>query len=146
MSLKPRTNELADAIRPTLTAKGDTIVPSDDIFEKTLPEGVTLDLVKKVDEHKQAFAAGYAYAAGELGVQMFKDAPDLEVITSEVKLGHDTFGIVQKRQTEHNAAPGSTEKVQTFGTMTTNLVTGGHGELKKVRKTIQEMAKAALGG
>lgn len=69
-----------------------------DIYEKHLPEGLTMDTIKKFQSHNSDFLAALSLANGESSAALMKKKKDLASTNIEIKVGKDTMGCVYTRE------------------------------------------------
>jgi hypothetical protein len=72
----------------TVNAKTGTIDVSDDYYEATLPEGLTLEQVKKLQKHNQEVLSGTVLAAGELARDHFRENGESKELSLSYKVGY----------------------------------------------------------
>lgn len=147
--------EMAKAIEAELTLDNKTgiVAAGEGIYEKTLPENLTIDTVKAVSTHNANFVAAGSYAVGSMAVAAMAKHKNLERVSSEIKMaGKDVLNVAVERSKDFvnhlkRDEKGEPEKSIRFGVVTTGYeVRAGKnaGELKKVRSAIADMAMAKL--
>lgn len=146
---------MAKAIEKQLKLDTKTgIVESEDgIYEKMLPEELSIETVKAVGTHNANFIAAGSYAVGNIAVQAMAKHKSLDRVSGEIKMaGRDVMSVNVDREkpfTNHlkRDADGNPETGVKVGVVTTSYdVRAGRnsGELKKVRSAIADMAMAKL--
>lgn len=126
-------------------------------FEATLPEGMTVETVKQVQDHNANLLAAAGLALGELGVEAFKKEKKLDQISVEFPAMADTISGTIQRSKEYPAGgiPKEGEKrdpnatVSKYGVLTMRYATSANvnrGTLKKVREHVNNLAAVALAG
>lgn len=148
--------DLAATIKPMFTlAENGVVVASDDLYEKTLPEGVTVDQIKAIQQHNTALVAATAMAVGELSVDAFKADKDLQRVSAEFSAVGDKISATVTRSREYPAGgiPKEGEvrdpnaKITKYGVIDAGyevVSNGNKGELKKVRAHIAALAASVL--
>jgi hypothetical protein len=115
-----------------------------DLFEKTLPEGLTMESVKAVQDHILNFSDGGTLALGEAGIEHLKAHPDLAFVTMKVKLGRDQLsGSFTRTANYRNVSTGA--PIVKFGVSDTKLVIGKNSKRKDHRLVTDYLADKAVG-
>lgn len=136
---------IADQIRADLSIDNGAFVIPENAFEKTLPEGMTIDSVKAVQTQVNHFAAGIQYAAGQVGIDYMQQHPDCQQLTGTVQMGNDKLSMTFDRSRTIPAdLNGGTKQVH--GNMSAYHTVGGGAQQKHVRTALREMAHGKLGG
>lgn len=138
----------------TLGEAGIVEVPKD-LFATTLPEGLTLEAVKLVQDHTNDLVAATAEALGNLAIPAFKADEKLEQLSVEFGCGVDSLAGTIQRSKEYPAGgipkegeardPNAT--VTKYGIVSMKYGVNAHankGTLKKVRDGINKRAAEAL--
>ena len=125
------------------------IAQANETFLSNLPEGVTKEMVKKVDAARERFYTASGAAAGELAVPAFKEHKDLKQVTFVTTAGHGhkvTHNITREVQGT-NSLTG--KDYHNYGVLSTKVTISGAkattGSLGKVRAAVGAAAAAALG-
>lgn len=122
------------------------------IYEKSLEAaGLDLKTVKAVQDHNGTFVAAAGLALGEAGTAYLKKNKKVESVSlAPVKLGRDelesTF-IRSKTYPNRTGGEGAADIVK-YGVLQSAYTTNGStnkGQLKKVRKYLNDLAADALG-
>ena len=121
----------------------------ENVFEKTLPDDLDMDTVKKVGDHNSNFVAAGAYAFGKMAVKAMHKNASLEEADLKLKMsGRDHVEYHMNRQkTYANHLTGNGQTVVKHGVLTTEYqVSGGRnsGQLKHVRDELAAIAQKAL--
>lgn len=66
------------------TGIGKEIDEPGKLFKQNLPDGVTQEMVKKVNNYTSDFVTATTVAAGELSIQALKENDDLDTVTTKV--------------------------------------------------------------
>ena len=122
------------------------------IFESTLPENMTVETVKAVNNHVSNFVAASAKAFGELSIEAMAGNKDLNETSIEIKtVDKDHVGHTVRRKAvyENRIRPteGSDNTFTVYGAMSTEYKTRAGkntGSLKAVRTHITELAMEKL--
>lgn len=138
----------------TLGEAGIVEVPKD-LFATTLPEGLTLEAVKLVQDHTTDLVAATAEALGNIAIPAFKADEKLEQLSVEFGCGSDSLAGTIQRSKEYPAGgipkegeardPNAT--ITKFGIVSMKYGVNAHankGSLKKVRDSINKRAAEAL--
>lgn len=129
--------ELAKKIKGEISFDADGVgsLP-DDLFEKSLPEGISLELVKTVQAATLDFADAVALGLGEASNSHFKDHAGIDRTSVSVAMGHDKVTGVYDRKVMVRA-PGSNEEKPKYGAVSLKL-DSGIGAKRGAYKKIQE--------
>lgn len=147
IKLSDKVTDMATRLKTSFTLGDDGIVnAAADTFEKTL-EGteLTMDTVRKVQEHTANVTAGAGLALGEIAIDAMKANPELGMLSVEFSIGKDTLGSTFLRSKEVPDGQGGMQNKT--GLLSSRYVVNAganRGELKKVRTHLHEQAKAAL--
>lgn len=138
----------------TLGEAGIVEVPKD-LFAQTLPEALTLDTIKLVQDHTNDLVAATAEALGNIAISAFKADEKLEQLSVEFGCGVDSLAGTIQRSKEYPAGgipkegeardPNAT--ITKFGIVSMKYGVNAHankGTLKKVRDGINKRAAEAL--
>lgn len=135
--------ELSAKIKSQLKAEAGVISSPKDLFEATLPEGVTLDTVKAVDQAKTTFVAAYTNAVGETAHALMAGDKTLETVTAKADVNKDVLSVAVLR-TETRPDPQNPGQTKTaHGVVKPNFKAyagrGDVGQLATVRKSVRNM-------
>lgn len=138
---KDQLNQLSESIGKELTldSNGAGTLPKD-IFEKTLPEDMTLDTVKRVHAHRDLFSAAVAQALVDKAHPAMKENKDLAEASVETKVANDRLSHRILRRSE-NRSPADGSTVVTKGALRSRYVAQA-GRGVGVLKQVSEDAKA----
>lgn len=148
--IKAEIVQLADKIKKEITIDGSTGVATvpKELYANTLPDGLTVDTIKQLQDHNSQFAAASYMALGEASIPVMKKHKDLDRSTLDIPtVGKDHFSLTFDRSGEVRA-PGGGDPKTVYGTgrVAFNMYgTKNRGELSKVRDMLSEKAAAALG-
>ncbi len=121
---------------------------SDNIYEKTLPEDVTMEMVTKVTDHNTTFIAAATKVAGQLAIEAMKENKDLNRATIPFQMGvKDQVTISVDRQATFANPQKPEEPIVKYGATSVKYdVRSSHnvGTLKTVRAEISKLAAEAL--
>ncbi len=123
------------------------------LYEKCLPDDLSIETINKVTDHNANFIAAGSLAFGEMVVDHMKKDKKMDSASATIKMsgGNKVEYSVDRQKQYVNRIPGSPnngETINKYGVVTTHYtVKGGHnsGALKEARKTIEEYAAEALG-
>lgn len=150
-AIKEEIIDLANALKKEFEiGEGGVITVPKDLYEKTLPEGLTLADVKKVQEHNTALVAASALAVGEVGNAHFKKHKKDDRLSLEFKAGVDSISIDYQRSKEYpNFKDPEGPKIQKYGILTAGYESqagvGSRGQLSRVKKNLAAKAAELLG-
>lgn len=152
LNLSEMTTDIAERLRAKVKDKENGFDPSksktsigSDVYYETLPEGITKDVLKKVNDHKTAYAAAGVLVAGEQANAHGKDHKDFEEHTFRFGLhGRDHLDVVWKRETT-TINPQTKEPMVKHGVVTAKIrehaSNNGAGEIKQIRSYLSEQAE-----
>lgn len=149
MAINQTVLDMSAVIMGGLTADSNlgVVNSQEDIFEKTLPGTLTMEVVNQVANHNTTFVAAATHAFGTMAMNAMKDNSKLDTVIGTVNMGgDDTLGMHYTRMKEMHV-PGKDEKITKYGVTTVDYtVKAGKngGELKKVRSELNELAMAAF--
>jgi len=128
-------------------AKEDTKL--EDLYISNLPEGITKDTVKKIQDHNSLFAAASTYGVGLQVIDFLKQNEGVKKVEfSAPMVGKDSFEASFNRHSEYPKVGGDAgEKISKYCTVTTGFEIQGTrnvGDMKKVRLALGELGAAAL--
>lgn len=139
---------LATQLKGQFEVKDGKITVAENAYVGTLPEGLTEDMVKAVQNHNQVFYPAVTQAFGETAIEAMKKDKKLEQLTVEVPLvGHDHFDLTLNRsRTFPNPAGG--DPIQKWGVVNAQLVTqaarANRGDMNSVRDHLSALALEQL--
>lgn len=147
--IKQDTKDLAEKVKQGLSInKEGAVTVQEGLYEKTLPDGLTIGQVKAVHDHHSNMVAASALAVGELALPIMKKNSSLERVEATIPIvGRDTMTVVTQRSKE-GRNPTNGETTMTWGRTTVGVdfhASGNRGELKKVRNHLADAFEAALG-
>ena len=129
-------------------AEAGIIPTTPELFESTLPEGLTMENVKAVQNHTRDFIAGAGLAVGEEGIKLMTADKALESVSIKTKVVNDVMETQFLRSKEVPDGKGEGGRKAVAGYLASKYkVSGGmgaKGELKKVKAVLAEQALAAF--
>ena len=137
---------ISEVIRKSMvidTATGHAVVDKD-VFERTLPEGLTMDNVTQTFDHFRDVAIAGAHAAGKTSLDILKENKDLPHITVTMPVvGKTKLDYTVNKQGTMTTANGP---IDYFGSIRTSAVIAGidGAEMKRVKSLVSELHKEAL--
>lgn len=140
--------KLADAIKADATVDPSGVISvSKEFYEKSLPEGIELSQVRKIQEHNSNLVSAGALALGELGVPHLKKHKDLEQVSLVINAGRDQLSEQMQRSKQvRNLQTGETKDV--YGAISAKWrvtgTAGSRGSLKATRDHITNFAQREL--
>lgn len=140
-NLKPAVQAISDNLKKDATfAEDGSPVLAGDAYERTLPDGLTVDIVKAVQKHNNQFIQGATNAFGELSVVNMKKDKELAVTSTSVKIVDDKLDLRINREQEVSDGKGGRQTV--VGAVSAKYRTTAH--LNPVKKNIRTLAEEAL--
>jgi hypothetical protein len=153
--VKPHIQEMAKTLKKGMkVGDGGAITSEPDLYEKTLPEDLPMDTVKRVYGHTEDVVAAMTLATGQLGEEALKKNKKLDSVSSEMKIGkHGDISVGYLRsetRTTRNPSDQSQppKDVTKYGVTIPRVRTyaqKNRGELKKVRTMLSEKAEKLFG-
>ena len=147
MALKQPVIDMAAALAADIKIDGDKIVFADDIYAKSLPEGLTIEQVQAVADHNRVFLPAVHQAAGLAAIEVFKGKKAPEAVSGSVELVSGDTASLKFERTHVGQSAGSEWTKHCFSSMsfTTAAAETGKGQLKASRLALNEAAAAAYG-
>lgn len=139
--LKPEVLAIADELRKSAKLEEGKVTFDKEVFEKTLPEGLTNKLVRQAEHHKQNFGLAQSLVTGELAIPaMAKNKELKEVVASTALPVGKAVSVITREQVIRNVATG--QETTKYGYASTRIVTKvpGSGVLA-LRARLAEVAK-----
>ncbi len=150
VSLSPEVQALSDKIVKTLSVDKETGAGSTDekdLFGSNLPESLTIDTVKAVNNYTRDFVAASTHAAGIVSLEAMAGSKKLEQTSFNIGLeGRDHVEMVFKRSEVINNPMTKTEATH-YCNPTVKITTRAgksSSQLKNAVKLIREAAAAKL--
>lgn len=142
--LNKTTRTLADSMKAAMTMGDNGIATTaPDWYEQNLPENVTMDLIRTIQEHNSAVVAAQPIALAELGLPVMKQNPALSQISASLTAGADTIATDIVREYQHGK---QTIQGHVISSFTTNAAGTNRGELALAVKHVRSMAAEQLTG
>jgi hypothetical protein len=143
--------DLSEKIGKGLTIDGNVVSAADGLYESLLPEGISMDMLERIQAHDTEVLAATALAVGKMGNQVFKKDETINKITCVVPtVGKDTFGFAYDRSRQvRDAAPrteGAGMKTK-YGVMTVSVDkygAGNRGDMGAVKSFLSNEAAELL--
>lgn len=99
---KNQIDALAAALKPEIEIKEGAATIAADAYVKNLPDGITLEIVKKIKDHDAIFFPAVTKAFCEESIDVMKADKKIESLDLSVPMvGDDKFDITFKRSYEH---------------------------------------------
>lgn len=137
--------ELAGKIEAGLSYKEGKIEVDANTYLQTLPEGLTEEIVKQVEDHNSNFYPAATRAIGQLANKELKKDKDLQKVEATVPLfGKNKLELtVERKHVFPNPADAENPKT-VFGNVKVSLITqsarASRGVMDQVRKELQDKA------
>lgn len=144
-------NSLADKLKPQMSAalsedKSTAVVSlADNAYVGTLPEGITPELLKKIDEHNAIFYPAATKAFGQISNEQFAQNKDLKTTNAGFALSDDrTFQLTMHREKQfHN--PKGDDPITKHGYITAGVETSEASTKRGLLKSVcDEISEATL--
>lgn len=138
----------------TVDIKGKTIEVASDIYERLLPQDLTMAQCRAVHDYEAHLAAGFVDAVATAALTAAGKHKGLDTVSASLPMaGRNRLDVTWTREVERNAGlpkeGQQPEKKIVYGTIATKAIVTGFdssiGELNKVGKR-QKAAAAALFG
>ncbi|MBB5409305.1 hypothetical protein HDG34_003246 [Paraburkholderia sp. HC6.4b] len=146
-TLSPDKHATSAAIRKDLKVneKGRTEVP-DDLYEKHLPDGITIETVNRLHEHNRTFFLASLEAFGEVSESALKKHKDIDRTSMQINAGDGARFSAQYARSVKRAATGEDGKVgseTTYGALTGKyVIKGGNADdYNAVKERFAKQAK-----
>lgn len=141
--IKPRIRQIADELKSSLQIDSTgkiTIEQKDDMWDKHLSEGITMDMVKKVQEDIMDAAAGFTLAVGEYSQNTMKDNKELESTSARVTFGYSAF---ENEFTRHRKGAVKGVAWEKFGVASTDIVLGAGRKSRDYRNVVNYLEETS---
>jgi len=147
-------NKVAQSIKDLGVKIQDSISYDDDgaatlpetFVKDNLPEGLSLETIKAVQDTEATFAGALALGLGNSALVHMEAKPDVERVTGSIDYGNNTIRASVDRKIMVRA-PGSTEEKPKFGNVSVKLDSGAaakRGDLKRVVTHVSDSFAAAF--
>lgn len=133
----------------TISAKEKTATAEKDIYEKNLPEGLSMDTVRSVRDYNTTFVAAGAHAFGNAAVAAMNKHKNLDSLNVDVSMGDkDSVSYsIQRSKTSVDHLHNKGQEITKYGVLTTSMeVNAGKnsGQLKVARAQVGALAMELL--
>ncbi|QZA70955.1 hypothetical protein AH06_182 [Erwinia phage AH06] len=137
------TRSLADSLKASMTGgeKGN-YTAAEGWYASTLPEGLTIELQNKFDEHKSAVTAATALALGEVSVPAMKDNADITEATLSINVGADRISASVLRDYTNGKEQYHGHVISSYEVNSAGI---NRGELGIALSTVRSLADELLG-
>ncbi len=137
MSISQKVLDLSAAIKPLLAVDPSTgvVTAPADLYEKTLPEDLSVDTAKRVYSHTVDFVAATTDAVASVGHAAMSGNKDLKSVELETTVLKDKLSVAVDR-VKVSSVSGKEFKTPGGTTIkyTTSAQNGNAGQLKQVRE------------
>lgn len=116
-------------------------------YEDHLPEGLTMAIVKKVQDHDSNMTSATVLGMGEVSIPAFKKDKKLESTSIEYSAGKNSIGAVMHRSKTMTNPQGG-EPITKFGVVTAKYqarASANLGALKRIRTHLNAQAASVFG-
>ncbi len=136
-----RVKTLAASLKPGIVFdEAGTAKLADDAFAASLPEGLSIDLVRKSQHAVLDFADAATSALGDVGLDFLKKNTDVKSVSLSGKAGIDVLNIEIERGKSYRNPQTGAQAVK-YGATSASLKTGvgsGRGAFKEITTEINE--------
>ncbi len=142
--------KLADVIATKMSYNPEANMYSadKDAFKECIPESLTEQLIREVNDYQTNYVAAAGLAFGEAAIRTLKSDSKLDRVNGEFSMhGRNKAEFVLDRSRTYDNRLGDGEKVQKFGVLSTtyHVKTGRNvGDLAAIKAHLNEMAAKAL--
>lgn len=137
--------KLQPAVQAALAADADATVGAE-LFNDSLPEDVSVDVVKRVQKLELDFSDALTLATAEASLEVMKKDKAREIHTIKAGVG-SSEAKVEFRRSRKVRSPGTGEEMTVFGTLSTSLVSGigsKRGNYAKIKTAMGDKAKSVF--
>ena len=148
--IKPEILAMSGIIHKELTAhkKEGTVTAASGIFEKTLPENLTMETVNAVGDHLKVFVPAAAHAFGQASFEAMKAHKGTERVLLDIEIGNkDKLSLTSERKRVTHPPGDATKEIITYNAVSASLdIRAGKSgsQFKAVRAEMNELAMSAL--
>jgi adenylyl- and sulfurtransferase ThiI len=147
--LKTQIDNMAKALGEQIEIKEGEATIAADAYIKTLPEGLDMETLKKIQDHNANFFPAVTKAFGEKSIEAMKTNTALAQLDLSVPMvGDDRFDVTFKRSYDHMDMA-SKEMKTSFGgvsaSLTVQAARHNRGAMSTINSDLKEMALAAFG-
>ena len=133
-NIKPEVLAIADAMKKAAEIDDNgKITIGKDFYESALPDGLTMPLVKRLQDHESQLLSAATIVNAELAIPFFKKHKDIDVSPLKLQMGKNRIETVTKRTSDvRNVQTGEVTTV--YGTTTAKYrAAGGNGSSGALR-------------
>lgn len=140
---KNQIDALAADLKGQIEIKDGAATIAADAYVKALPDGITVDIVKQIQDHNAVFYPAVTKAFGEAAIEAMKADKALESLDLSVPMvGDDKFDVNFKRSYEHMDM--ATKEMKTsYGGLSASLTVQAARHNRGAMSTIKNELKAA---
>lgn len=149
--ITPEVRAFADEIKKHIKIEDGKPVVSADAYAQTLPEGMSLEQIKLVNEHNAKFYPAATLASGEVAHGHMVKHKDVERLDFEFPMvDRDNWSVSHMRTRESVNPRQPDEKITTYGAYSAKLNTyatkASRGQMSAVGDELSSKLFEALGG
>lgn len=147
--LQNQINVMAATLRPQISiTQGEGGIAAD-AYVKTLPEGITIETVQKLQDHNAIFFPAVTKALGEESIEAMKKDSSIESVSLSVPMvGEDRFDISFQKQYQYMDTK-TKEMKDAFGgvsaSLTVQAARHNRGAMGAIKNDLKAQALAAFG-
>lgn len=150
LNLSDEVKRISEGLQKGLKVGDDGIIAADkELFKGLLPEDISLETLKRVQQFSSDFYAGAVHATGTLGEAYLKKHKNVDKVSLEkLALGKDSVRIQYDRQTEVSSP--RTGPVAKHGWLTGKYTaaasSNGAAQVGRIRSHFAELGAELFGG
>lgn len=147
MEIKKEVIDLSEKIGAELKiSKDGSVERPDDLYEKLLPEGITMEQLKGIQAHNTDFIAAATHAFGQAATPVMKKNAELNSISLDIPtVGKDSLSLQFDRSKQvPNGDGGMQTKYGSVSVKYDMYGAGSRGQLKAVKQYLAEEAAKAF--
>jgi len=146
---KKTIDTLAESLKGQIEVKDGAASIAADAYVKSLPEGVTMEVVKTIQDHNANFFPAATKAFGEKAIEAMKADDKITQLDLTVPMvGDDTFDVSFKKTYEHMDLK-TKEMTTSYGgvsaSLTVQAARHNRGAMKNIKDDLKSAALAAFG-
>ena len=140
---------MAATLRPQITITAGAGNIAADAYVKTLPEGITIETVQKLQDHNAVFFPAVTKALGEESIEAMKKDSTIESVSLSVPMvGEDKFDVSFQKRYQYMDTK-TKEMKDAFGgvsaSLTVQAARHNRGAMGSIKNDLKAQALAAFG-
>ena len=147
--LQTQINTMAATLAEQIEVNATASTIAADAYVKTLPEGITLETVQKLQDHNAIFFPAVTKALGEESIEAMKKDSSIESVSLSVPMvGEDRFDISFQKKYQYMDTK-TKEMKDAFGgvsaSLTVQAARHNRGAMGSIKNDLKAQALAAFG-